>query len=183
LYNRGYGSVEYRSVEELFSIEFTNERPLKTILPRVTRALAPPPAENATPVELVLTLPPQDANGQSEFRINGTPFWKSKPLCARLGETQLWTLRNDSEWDHPMHLHGYFFMPVDEKGQPLKPMQWKDTINVPMKTTARVLVTFDERPGQWMIHCHILDHADGGLMTTIVVGDAPTRAHVHGKEH
>jgi len=25
-------------------------------------------------------------------------------------------------------------------------------------------VQFDERPGMWMFHCHILDHADGGLM-------------------
>lgn len=78
-----------------------------------------------------------------------------------------------------MHLHGYFFMPVDEKGEPLRPMQWKDTINVPMKSTARFLVTFDERPGQWMFHCHILDHADGGLMGTVIVGDVPTRTHAH----
>ena len=78
-----------------------------------------------------------------------------------------------------MHLHGYFFMPVDEKGQPIRPMQWKDTLNVPMKTTARFLVTFDERPGQWMFHCHILDHAEGGLMGTVVVGDVPTGEHIH----
>ena len=182
LYNRGYGSVEYRSVEDLFSIEFTGEAPVKSSpVPLPTRALTPPSPVDATPVELTVTLPPQDVNGQSEFRINGAPYWKSTPLRARIGETQLWTLRNDSDWDHPMHLHGFFFMPVDEKGQPLRPMQWKDTINVPMKTTARVLVTFDERPGQWMIHCHILDHAEGGLMTTIVVGDVPTHAHIHGK--
>jgi FtsP/CotA-like multicopper oxidase with cupredoxin domain len=43
-------------------------------------------------------------------------------------------------------------------------MAWKDTINVPLDATARFLVTFDERSGMWMFHCHILDHADGGLM-------------------
>ena len=32
-------------------------------------------------------------------------------------------------------------------------------------------MTFDERPGTWMFHCHILDHADGGLMGTVHVGD------------
>jgi FtsP/CotA-like multicopper oxidase with cupredoxin domain len=180
LYNRGYGSVEYRSVEDLFTIEFSKEPTVTNVkLPTVTRAITPPNGENATPVKLVLTLPPQDANGQSEFRINGVPYWKAKPFHAKLGETQLWTIQNDSEWDHPMHQHGYFFMPVDEKGQPIRPMQWKDTINIPMKTTARYLVHFDERPGQWMFHCHILDHAEGGLMGTVVVGDVPTVEHIH----
>ncbi|TGE37435.1 hypothetical protein E4K67_15355 [Desulfosporosinus fructosivorans] len=23
-------------------------------------------------------------------------------------------------------------------------------------------------PGTWMLHCHILDHEDGGMMTSIV---------------
>jgi FtsP/CotA-like multicopper oxidase with cupredoxin domain len=48
--------------------------------------------------------------------------------------------------------------------RPLHPMAWKDTLNVPMEGTIRFLVVFDERPGMWMFHCHILDHADGGLM-------------------
>ena len=182
LYNRGYGSVEYRSVEDLFTIEFTGDPTLATpALPMVTRKITPPSGDRATPIKMVLTLPPADATGQSEFRINGVPYWKAKPFKAHLGETQLWTIQNDSEWDHPMHLHGYFFMPVDENGEPIRPMQWKDTINIPMKTTARFLVTFDERPGQWMFHCHILDHAEGGLMGTVVVGDVPTVEHIHNK--
>jgi FtsP/CotA-like multicopper oxidase with cupredoxin domain len=183
LYNRGYGSVEYRSIEDLFSIDFTAEPTLpKQTIPTVARNITPPSSTNASPISLVLTLPPKDANGQSEFRINGVPYWKAKPYRAAIGETQLWTIKNDSDWDHPMHLHGYFFMPVDDHGQPVRPMQWKDTIDVPMKTTARFLVTFDERPGQWMFHCHILDHAEGGLMGTVIVGDAPTREHVHKRE-
>jgi FtsP/CotA-like multicopper oxidase with cupredoxin domain len=171
LYNRGYGSIEYRSVEDLLTVAFTAEPALpKPAPPKVTRTITPPPRLGATPVEMVLTLPPQEA-GHSEFRINGVPYWKATPFTAALGETQLWTVKNDTEWDHPFHLHGYFFMVVDEKGQPLGPKVWKDTVNVPMKTTARLLVTFDERPGEWMIHCHILDHAEGGLMGTVRVGD------------
>ncbi len=170
LYNRGYGSVQYRSVEDVMTIALTPEPPLtKVALPTISRVIVPPKAEGATPVSLLLTLPPQEA-GHSEFRINGVPFWKAKPFLAALGETQLWTIKNDTDWDHPFHLHGYFFLAVDEKGVPLSPMVWKDTLNIPMKTTARLLVTFDERPGTWMLHCHILDHADGGLMGTVQVG-------------
>jgi FtsP/CotA-like multicopper oxidase with cupredoxin domain len=180
LYNRGYGSVEYRSVEDLFTIDLTGEPTLSTWKrPAIARQITPPDAAVAKPINLVLTLPPQDANGVSEFRINGVPYWKAKPYRAALGETQLWTIRNDSKWDHPMHLHGYFFMPADEQGRPIRPMEWKDTINIPMETTARFLVTFDERPGEWMFHCHILDHAEGGLMGTVIVGDVKPTEHAH----
>ena len=179
LYNRGYGSVEYRSVEDIMTVALTNEPPVKDFtMPRLTRTLTPPPLEGATPVAMVLTLPPQEA-GHSEFRINGVPYWKAKPFQAKLGETQLWTVQNDTDWDHPYHLHGYFFMVVDEKGVPVAPKVWKDTVNVPMRTTVRLLVTFDERPGTWMIHCHILDHAEGGLMGTVHVGPGEPTAHTH----
>ena len=40
-------------------------------------------------------------------------------------------------------------------------------------------MTFDERPGTWMIHCHILDHAEGGLMGTVHVGPGPATEHTH----
>jgi FtsP/CotA-like multicopper oxidase with cupredoxin domain len=179
LYNRGYGSVEYRSIETLLTIEFTNEPTLaKRALPASARTLTPP-AGQPTTVDIVLTLPPQDANGKSEFRVNGVPYWKAKPYRAALGETQMWVIRNESKWDHPFHLHGYFFMPVDDKGTPIRPMEWKDTINIPMETTRRFLVRFDERPGEWMFHCHILDHAEGGLMGTVIVGDGPPSKHTH----
>ena len=127
---------------------------------------------------VVFTLPPQEA-GHNEFRINGVPFWKATPFKAKVGETQLWTVKNDSPFDHPLHMHGFFFMPVDEKGAPMQPMAWKDTINIPMNATARFLVAFDNRPGTWMLHCHILDHAEGGLMGTVQVGDGPVLTHGH----
>jgi FtsP/CotA-like multicopper oxidase with cupredoxin domain len=37
-------------------------------------------------------------------------------------------------------------------------------VNVPVDGAVRLAVLFDERPGMWMFHCHILDHADAGMM-------------------
>jgi FtsP/CotA-like multicopper oxidase with cupredoxin domain len=178
LYNRGYGSVQYRAVEDVLTIEFSNDKPVTAKPVTVTRALPSPSTDGATPVDMVLTLPPMQ-NNKSEFRINGVPFWKAKPFLAKLGEKQIWTVKNDSEWDHPFHLHGFFFTVLDEKGEPVRPLALKDTVNVPMKTTVKLLVHFDERPGEWMIHCHILDHAEGGLMGTVLVGDGPSKGHTH----
>ena len=181
LYNRGYGSVEYRSVEEVMMIEFTKEAPVAAKPVNVMRAVPAVSTEGATPVDVVLTLPPMK-NNKSEFQVNGQPFWSAKPFLAKLGEKQLWIVKNESEWDHPFHLHGFFFQVIDEKGEAVRPLAWKDTVNVPMKTTVRLLVTFDERPGQWMFHCHILDHADGGLMGTVMVGDGAPKAHTHKQQ-
>jgi len=180
LYNRGYGSVEFRSIEKVFTLAFTSDPAMTPPPPpAVSRVITPPSAAGATVVSLLLGLPPVDATGHSEFQINGLPYPKAKPYTAALGEIQLWVIKNDTKWDHPFHLHGYFFMPVDENGEPLRPMAWKDTINIPMNTTARVLVAFDERPGTWMFHCHILDHAEIGLMGTVHVGPGVPAEHVH----
>ncbi len=181
LYNRGYGSVQYRSVEEVMLIELTHQPPVVAAPVRVSREIPLPKTDGATAVDVVLTLPPMQ-NNKSEFRVNGAPFWKAKPFAAKLGETQLWNVRNDTDWDHPFHLHGYFFQVIDDNGQPVRPLALKDTVNVPMKKSVRLLVTFDERPGEWMFHCHILDHADGGLMGTVLVGDVQPSAHVHSKK-
>ena len=180
LYNRGYGSVEFRSIEQVMTLAFSGDKPMATpALPAISRAITPPSAEGAKRVDFLLSLPPLDATGHNEFQVNGLPYAKAKPYLAALGETQLWVIKNDSKWDHPFHLHGFFFLPVDEKGEPLRPMAWKDTVNVPINQTVRVLVKFDERPGTWMFHCHILDHAEIGLMGTVHVGPGAPAEHAH----
>jgi len=144
---------------------FTDEPTLPpSPLPDVHRHFDPPTLEGATKVDILLTLPPAGPDGKSEFQVNGVPFWRAKPYRATVGERQIWIVKNDSKYAHPFHLHGFFMLPLDERLQPIRPMAWKDTINVPVDGTIRFLVDFNERPGMWMFHCHILDHADGGLM-------------------
>lgn len=165
LYNRGYGSVEYRVPEDVLTVAFSDAPTLpRQPMPTLHRDIVAPSLAGATSVDVVLTLPPAGPDGKSEFHVNGAPFWKAKPFLARVGETQIWTVKNETKWAHPMHLHGFFFLPLDEQLRPIRPMAWKDTLDVPIDGTIRFVVVFDERPGMWMFHCHILDHADGGLM-------------------
>ena len=181
VFNRGYGSVEFRPAEEpLFKIQFADGPAYSGPAPtRSTRAITPYSAEGATPLELLLTID-QLQDGRFQYGIDHKPYWTAKAFTAKLGETQIWTITNKTPWSHPFHLHGFFFHVVDEKGQAVHPIEWKDTVNVQFDQTVRVLVRFDERPGTWMMHCHILDHADGGLMGTIRVGlpDDPHATHL-----
>ena len=83
---------------------------------------------------------------------------------------------NETDFAHPFHLHGYFFQVLDDARVP----EWKDTISVPSKSELKIAVKFDERPGMWMYHCHILDHAEAGMMGHLHVIDpnAPADATV-----
>jgi FtsP/CotA-like multicopper oxidase with cupredoxin domain len=78
---------------------------------------------------------------------------------VRAGELQVWELVNDTSQDHPFHLHGFFFQVLGEG-----PLAWKDTVNVPRQAQVRIAWLPDDRPGEWMYHCHILEHHAMGMM-------------------
>lgn len=172
LFNRGYGSVEYRSPEDLLVIRFSGS-PVSERWQRTSLRSFGATADRAatTNVALELTLAQTDERTFT-YGINGKPFGAGVVVRARVGETQVWTLTNSTKWSHPFHLHGFFFEVLDSLGKPVQPRAWKDTIDVPFETTVQILVRFDDRPGMWMYHCHILDHADGGLMGMVEVTPA-----------
>ena len=73
-------------------------------------------------------------------------------------------------FDHPFHLHGFFFQPLDPvTGAALPSPEWRDTIDVPPLGTTKFAVQYDDRLGMWMFHCHILDHADDGMMGMLML--------------
>jgi FtsP/CotA-like multicopper oxidase with cupredoxin domain len=116
----------------------------------------------------------QMPDGGFKYGINGKPYPTNPMIKATVGETQVWTVTNKTKWSHPMHIHGFFFQVLDDNGNPVQPIEWKDTVDVPFEQTRRFIVKFDDdRPGMWMYHCHILDHADGGLMGMIDLRPRP----------
>ncbi len=69
---------------------------------------------------------------------------------------------------HPIHLHGQRFMVLAVNGIANDNLAWKDTVLVPSGATVDLLVDLSN-PGTWMLHCHIAEHLEAGMMTTIVV--------------
>ncbi|MEO5825174.1 MAG: multicopper oxidase family protein [Gemmatimonadales bacterium] len=69
---------------------------------------------------------------------------------------------------HPIHLHGQRFMVLSVNGVAPAARVWKDTILLPAGAVADILVEFDN-PGRWMLHCHIAEHVESGMMTTLTV--------------
>ncbi|MEO7368310.1 MAG: multicopper oxidase family protein [Gemmatimonadaceae bacterium] len=102
--------------------------------------------------------------------INGkTMDMKRVDTRVKLGATEIWQIENIVGMDHPFHLHGFRFQILDRNGVPEKDRRWKDTVNVPKHETVRFVVKFDDFPGMWMYHCHILDHEDHGMMGILQV--------------
>jgi suppressor of ftsI len=69
---------------------------------------------------------------------------------------------------HPIHFHGQRFLVVSQNGVPTTNHVWKDTILLPVGATADILLDLSN-PGSWMVHCHISEHLEAGMMTTLHV--------------
>ncbi|MFH1344111.1 MAG: multicopper oxidase family protein [Pseudomonadota bacterium] len=84
------------------------------------------------------------------------------------GRSCVLAIRNETAWFHPIHLHGYSFRVITRNGKPSPNREWLDTVLIPPRESAEIAFVADN-PGDWMFHCHILDHQDGGMMAVIRV--------------
>ena len=102
--------------------------------------------------------------------INGEVYPDVTIQEIPVGEPSIVEVRNLSATEHTFHLHGMRFevLSVDDEIPVVRTLE--DTINVPIRSRARLLVEPNE-PGDWMAHCHILDHEHLGMMTVLRVTD------------
>lgn len=114
--------------------------------------------------------------GELTFTLNGKAWPEVPAERVGVGEVRLLELENHAEMDHPFHVHGTFFQVLSVNGVPASRLVEKDTVIVPMKGKVTAVARFDE-PGAWMVHCHINEHSDSGMMGEILVGDAVSKAH------
>ncbi|MFJ1311891.1 multicopper oxidase family protein [Agrobacterium sp. P15N1-A] len=82
------------------------------------------------------------------------------------GRSVVLTIRNETAWWHPMHFHGHSLKVLTRNGSPVPHRQWKDTILFAPKDIVECAFVADN-PGDWMLHCHVMDHQMAGLMTVL----------------
>ncbi|MBR28202.1 MAG: copper oxidase [Rhodobacteraceae bacterium] len=77
-------------------------------------------------------------------------------------------MTNATAFHPPIHLHGHSFRVISRNGTPTAHREWQDTVL--MAPRERVEIAFvADNPGDWMFHCHILEHQAGGMMGVIRV--------------
>lgn len=69
---------------------------------------------------------------------------------------------------HPMHLHGQRFLVLAQDGRTNDNLVWKDTVFVPAGSAVDILIEFTN-PGEWLMHCHIPEHAEAGMIASFTV--------------
>ena len=106
--------------------------------------------------------------GADWFLMNGKVHDAIPPIVVTEGDEVLIRLINAGSMVHPFHTHGHSFRIVATDGNPVPEAAQltKDTVLV--APGERYDIVFEaNNPGVWMVHCHIENHAENGMMTVI----------------
>ena len=150
--------------------------------PALLSTLAPPRTSDADAVPFRLSF------AKARWRINDRVFdMAGEPLVVPRNTVQTWLLRNYyTSMPHAMHLHGFtlrvlareqspdFLAPlaVDAQGRLATDLGAKDTVLVWPGESVRVAIDFAcafAGPQDYLLHCHNLEHEDGGMMLRVRV--------------
>jgi FtsP/CotA-like multicopper oxidase with cupredoxin domain len=131
-------------------------------------------------------LDPNDPNSATEFYITveGQTPAQFDPrsgipnIVAKQGTVEDWIIENRSNELHAFHIHQLHFMLLDYRGKPVNEPFLRDIVNVPyydgkalQYPTVRLRMDFRDpnTVGDFLYHCHLLEHEDGGMMGLIRV--------------
>ena len=127
-----------------------------------------------------------DSDGNVEHKMWADPVSEN----PNVGDTELWELYNTTADAHPMHIHEIVFevvnrqdlatdedgevvQPIELIGEPTGPEPWerglKDTVIAYPGQVTRVKAKFNS-PGQFVWHCHIVEHEDNEMMRPYRIG-------------
>lgn len=183
-----YSGMTYRFVD----LSYIKEEPIRSQFPSVPalpdNKLAEPDLAQAERRRIVLTggmmggmksalVDGREMDVMSMFRsgvawaLNGiaSTHHAHTPLftCVR-NRSYILELVNETVFPHPMHLHGHSFRVLSRNGQPEQFRPWQDTVLLLARERAEIAFVADN-PGDWMFHCHILEHQAAGMMGVIRV--------------
>ena len=165
-YDRGH-NIPDPGPQDLLEVAYGRAKSPAGALPASWRELVPTDVPASTPVR-TFALSEMDQPDGPIFFINDRSWPNVMPVTVKQGNLEVWEIENKSEMDHPFHLHGMFFEVLSVDGRPPEHFGLKDTVNVPKESKLRFVVRY-EPLGRWMYHCHILEHAERGMMGELVV--------------
>lgn len=113
------------------------------------------------------------ANGK--FTVDGEEYPAGKTRCLELGKADEWLVTSTQTASHPFHIHVNPFEVIEPLPGGGTRRYWKDTLLVKQGQTVRLRSRYEVFDGPFVLHCHILDHEDRGMMqmVEIVRGTCP----------
>ena len=156
-----------------------------TVVPKKLRTIERIAESSATVTRTITLNEYQDKVGNSmEMLLNRKRWHEPVTERPRLGTTEIWEFVNLTEDVHPMHLHLVRFQLLDRRVfdtfaylmrkelkfvaaaelPPANESGWKDVIQCPPGMVTRVIVKFEGYAGEYLYHCHILEHEANDMM-------------------
>jgi len=109
-----------------------------------------------------------------KFQIDGRNFAMNRvDQRVRLGAVEEWTIVNLHMHDHIFHIHTNPFQLIKVNGQPLAEPVWLDTVVLPRNGSLTFRSRFLDFTGRFMLHCHMMNHEELGMMQVVEVYRGP----------
>ena len=116
------------------------------------------------------------------YMVNGKAFTTDHVRTLKLGAVESWTLSTADEStapNHPYHIHVNPFQYLRKGPDGTEHVVWRDTLMVKKGEPITVYSRYERYIGKFVLHCHILDHEDQGMMEFVEV----THGTTHGEGH
>jgi FtsP/CotA-like multicopper oxidase with cupredoxin domain len=190
-----YQGLEYRLLDLVYDAEPLRERPPDTPLVLSANTVPEPDLATAERHEVVLGggmmggMMGQGMRGMMSGRrtgmggmmgmMDGGMAWTVNGVAAlshdmtpmlelQRGRSYVLVLANETAWWHPIHLHGHVFRVIMRDGVRTRHREWRDTVLLAPHERVEVAFVADNL-GDWMLHCHVLEHQEGGMMAVVRV--------------
>jgi FtsP/CotA-like multicopper oxidase with cupredoxin domain len=167
---------------DLLRLQVRHRVPYERQVPQALSRIEPAATGSGKP--RIITLD----QSKGAWRINGLTYdHNATPIVVKRGTTEVWEIRNAARsMPHPMHIHGFQSRVLSREGSPEQQKQlavtdgglaatdlgWKDTVLSWPGETVRIVTDFSHPflgDQVYMVHCHNLEHEDGGMMLNLKV--------------
>lgn len=89
-----------------------------------------------------------------------------------LGAVEEWKVVNEDRDEHVFHVHTNPFQMIAVNDTPLAEPEWHDTVVVPRNGSVTLRMRFLDFTGRFVLHCHMMNHEELGMMQVIEVQGA-----------
>ncbi|MFJ4786907.1 multicopper oxidase family protein [Streptomyces sp. NPDC088794] len=107
----------------------------------------------------------------------GTTMAAMAMISTTVGAKEIWTIQNATQLEHSFHLHDVPYQLISVNGEDPTGVQlgWYDTYEVVGGGSIEIAMEFTDFSDDtymYMLHCHLLQHEDEGMMASLMVTES-----------